>query len=393
MTWWRWLATGVLGGCALGCGNATPRELSESQVERIVAGEPSGADQDGVVLLRAILEDQSEILCSASLVGPNLILTAAHCVTYLTEGDFSCSVRGELTDNRTGGGRLGLHVAAGSLEVYAGKTPRKSPLAHGLKVISTLPPDVCQDDLAFVVLDSALELPVVPMRLGRPALLHEAAVLVGYGTGANDEYINYKTQPRQQKRGLEVAAVGPDSLDDGVTDTPPRVLNIEGPSGCVGDSGGPLLAESSGAVLGVYSLQGGGGCSAQAVHSHLVHVPPYQGLIDEAFAAAGCDPVPELTPAAGGAGEAGGAPEGAAGSESVEPSSTGGVGGAAEGASAEPELTPQASKSSGCSIAAGQGLDTEASCLVALLALGTVGRRRNPGSLGRRRKRAACRLA
>jgi trypsin len=375
---WRWLAAGVLGGWAVGCSDATPSELHDSRVEPIVAGEPSGSDQDGVVLLRGVMEDQGEMICTASLVGPNLILTAAHCVTYLTEGDFSCSVRGELIQNPTGGGRLGLHVSAADLEVYAGKAPRKSPLAHGLKVISTLPPDVCQDDLAFVVLDTALELPVVPMRLGRPALAHETAVLVGYGTSASSGYIDYKTQLRQQKRGLEVTAVGPDSIDDGVIDTPPRVLNVDGPSGCVGDSGGPLLAEASGAVLGVYSLQGGGGCSSQSVHSHLVHVPPYQGLIDKAFAAAGCEPVPELTPAAGGAGGASdtGGANGAAG-ESAEPSSaTGGVGGTDGGASAEPEVTSQAAESSGCSVAPPRGFDTDAAYLVALLALSTVGRRR-----------------
>ena len=381
MKFWRWVAAFALGGGALGCSDATPAEVSDARVEGIVAGEPSGADQDGTVLLHAVLADGSEGVCSASLVGPNLILTAAHCVTYLTEGAFSCSVRGELIDNATGGGRLGLHVPAASLEVYAGKAPRKSPLAHGLKVISPLPPNVCQDDLAFVVLDTALDLPVVPMRLGRPALVHEVVVLVGYGTSRDDEYLDYKTQPRQQKRGLEIAGVGPDSIDDGVTDTPPRVLNIEGPSGCVGDSGGPLLAESSGAVLGVYSLEGGGGCAAQAVHSHLVHVPPYQGLIDEAFAVAGCEPVPELTPAAG-SGGAGGASDvggaaGAAGDTSRETALTvGGVGGAAGEAAQESGPTLPGSSASSCSILVARGNTADVSAIVWWLALCAGARRR-----------------
>lgn len=375
MTWRRWLAAAAVGGCGLGCGNATPRELRESDVERIVAGEPSGADQDGVVLLRTVLEDQSEILCSASLVGPNLILTAAHCVTYPTAGDFSCSVRGELIDNATGGGRLGLHIAAGNLEVYAGKTPRRSPVARGLQVISTLPPDVCQDDLAFVVLDTALELPVVPMRLGRPALPHETAVLVGYGTAASNAFIDYMRQPRQQKRGLEITAVGPDSIDDGVIDTPPRVLKIDGPSGCEGDSGGPLLAQASGALLGVYSLQGGGGCLSPGVLSHLVHVPPYPALIDEAFAAAGCEPLPEATPAAGGASDGGAG--GALSDVSPEPTSpVGGVGGAAGEAAEEPEPTPQDPTKSGCSVAVAPGNTAQASAIALPWVFCAIARRR-----------------
>jgi hypothetical protein len=200
MNFWRWVAACAF-GCALGCSDATPGQVTEVRVESIVAGEPSGAEQDGTVLLRAVLADGSEGVCSASLVGPNLIVTAAHCVAYQTDGDFSCSVRGELIDNASGGGRLGLHLPAASLEVYGGEAPRKSALAHGLKVISTLSPHVCQNDLAFVVLDTALELPVMPMRLGRPALVHETVVLVGYGTSRNDGYIDYRTQPRQQRWG------------------------------------------------------------------------------------------------------------------------------------------------------------------------------------------------
>jgi len=396
----RGLVASVLGLCALSCGAVEPGEAIGSQAEPIIAGEPSGAEQDGVVLLRTVLEDNSELLCSASLVGPNLIMTARHCVAYLTDGPFSCSPSGELIDNPSGGGRLGLDRPAASLEIYGGRTPRRSPLAHGLQVISTLPPTICENDLAFVVLDTALDLPLVPLRLGRPAELHEPAVLVGYGTSQNAQLINYKTQARQQKRGLEVAGVGPDSIDDGVTTVPPRTLFLDGPSGCIGDSGGPLLAESSGAVLGIYSLQRGSLCSAPHVRSQLVHVPPFQTLIDQAFAAAGCEPVPEPTPEAGGeaegAGAASGAPNAAAGNESSSLSgATGGVGGAAGETAPEPEPKPKSktAKSSGCSLSSPRR-DADAAPSFFLLALGAIalrGRRRRlrqPSSARRRSLKA-----
>ena len=380
----RGLVVSVLGLCALSCGAAEPGEASGSQAEPIIAGEPSGSEQDGVVLLRAVLEDKSELLCTASLVGPNLILTARHCVAYLTDGQFSCSTRGELIDNPTGGGRLGLDLPAESLEIYAGKTPRKAPVARGLQVISTLPPTLCQNDLAFVVLDTALDLPLVPLRLGRPAEPHEAALLVGYGTSETTQLIDYKTQARQQKRGLEVAGVGPDSLDDGVTTVPPRTLFVEGPSGCIGDSGGPLLAESSGAVLGVYSLQRGSSCSAPTVRSQLVHVPPFQILIDEAFAAAGCEPVPEPPAEAGGAGGASGAANDAAGYQSSTPGgASSSLGGASE-TTPEPEPKPKTDKRSGCSLSASRGGTADAAPSFLLLTLGAVARH---GS--RRRRRSA----
>jgi hypothetical protein len=353
-----------------------PGETDAAQAQAIVAGEPSGAEQDGVVLLRAVLEDKSEILCSASLVGPNLIMTARHCVAYITEGPFSCSQTGELIDNPTGGGRLGRDLPAESLEIYAGKTPRKSPLAHGLQVISTFPPTVCENDLAFVVLDTALDLPIVPLRLGRPAQPLEPVVLIGYGTSANDQLIDYKTQARQQKRGLAVAAVGPDALEDGVTTVPPRALIVEGPSGCIGDSGGPLVAEATGAVLGVYSLQRGNSCSAPGVRNQLVHVPPFQTLIDEAFVAARCEPVLETTPGAGGAndgGGAGGAPGAGAGNEEPEASSANG--GVAGEAAPDPEVTRAPAKSSGCSVAGAQNPASLAQ-IVALLVFSALARRR-----------------
>ena len=380
MTGWRALAAGVL---AVGCGSGASIEPSDAQAQPIVAGEPSGAEHDGVVLLRAVMADESEALCSASLVGPNLIMTARHCVAYMSEGPFSCSTRGELIDNPTGGGRLGRDLPAENLEIYSGKTPRRVPLARGAQVISTLPPTLCQNDIAFVVLDTSLDLPVVPLRLGRPAEPNELAVLVGYGTSVNDQLISYKTQLRQEKHGLKVAAVGPDSIDDGVTTAPPRALILEGPSGCIGDSGGPLLAESSGAALGVYSLQRGNSCSAPNVRNQLVHVPPFQTLIGEAFAAAGCEPVVEADPTEPqGTGGAGAAPNAGAGNESSEPSPTsGGAGGAAGEVVLEPEVTPKASDGSGCGVVSAPGVG--ASGIGAVLALGALVRRRQ--CAGRRR--------
>lgn len=362
----------------LGCAGQAPDESAASSSHAIINGEASGAEQDGVVLLRALLDDDSELVCTGSLVGPNLVLTARHCVSYLNEGQFSCTVRGELIDNPNGGGRLGLHLPAERIEVYGRKLPRKAPLARGERVISTLSPDICKNDIAFIVLDQAVELPVVPMRIGRPALLHEQGVLVGFGLGAAQTGIDYATQPRFQKRDLDITALGPDSLADGVTTVPPRALILKGPSGCIGDSGGPLLAQQSGAVLGVYSLQEGESCSASNVRHQMVHVPPFTSLIDEAFAAAGCLPTPEPE-GAGGAGGAGA--EAGAGGEAVQTTGgaeadsaagvgAGGSGGASSGAAGEPsgETPAGPASSSGCSLAAASARSSNASFALAMLA-------------------------
>jgi hypothetical protein len=321
---------------ALGCSGPPPLTTVR---QGIVAGEPSGKAQDGVLLLRGLLDDGSEFVCSASLVAPNLLVTAQHCVSYLTQGLFSCSTRGELIESEAGAGILGLSLPPERLEVYGGKTPRKTPLAHGASIISTHSRNICQNDLAFVVLDTSLTLPVIPLRIGRPAELNEPGVLVGYGMVAGQHSIDFRTQARAQKPNQVIVGVGPDSVEDGVLTIPPRTLRLEGPSGCIGDSGGPLLAQSSGALLGVYSLQIGDDCAAARVRHQLVHVPPFQLLIEEAFAAAGAQPLLEATDEP---------PSGSAGASGDEGS--GGSGGAADD---PPPLEPEAStsQSSGCALA------------------------------------------
>ena len=350
-----------------------------------MGGEASGAEQDGVVLLRAEL-DEGEVLCSASLVGPNLLLTARHCVAYLTEGQFSCTVRGEPTDNPTGGGRLGLHLPAADLEVYGRKTPRKTILAHGLRIISTQSPTPCRNDLAFVVLDTALDLPLVPLRLGRSAQAHELGVLVGYGLDGEQQAIDYRTQARAQRRDLEIEAVGPDSISDGVTTVPPRSLLLQGPSGCIGDSGGPLLSQETGAILGVYSLQRGESCTAPGVVHRLTHVPPFRALIDEAFTAAGGEPVPEPTGEAGAAGAANVNGPAAEAGAANEPSEAGGAGGApnanAAGTPATAPPRPEPARRASCGFA-GRTVGHDPACWLALLVGATaVQRRRAARELG-----------
>jgi hypothetical protein len=294
---WGFSAMSLVGCLLGGCSAEAP---IGTQRTAIVAGEASGASQDGVLLLRGLLEDDSEFICSASLVAPNLVLTAQHCVSYLTDGRFACSVRGELVDSPDGGGSLGLSVPAERLEIYGSAMPRSEPLARGAQVISTHSPTICQNDLAFLLLDTALELPLLPMRIGRSAEVGELGVLVGYGQDARERALDLHRQARQQKRDLAITGVGPDSVEDGVTTVPPRTLALDGPSGCIGDSGGPLLAQSTGAILGVYSLQDGERCADPQVHHQLVHVPPFQLLIQQAFAAAGAEPLEE--PMAGAAG-------------------------------------------------------------------------------------------
>jgi hypothetical protein len=262
-----------------------------------VYGEPSpaGTSDDAVLVLRTTIDGQ-ELVCSASLVAKNLVLTARHCVAHSIQGPFNCTVRGALVDNPDGAGQIGLDLPANSLEFYGGAAPRHAPLARGSAIFSTLSSTICMNDLALVVLDRDVDLPVLPLRLSGRARMGESVILVGYGFDETESTIDVRTQVRHRKTGLTISGVGPDSLDQGVTTVAPRTIVVEGPSGCVGDSGGPLRDATSGAIVGVYSLLDGVTCVDPSVRHEFVHVPPLRAVIDDAFQAAGATPMLESTP-------------------------------------------------------------------------------------------------
>jgi hypothetical protein len=288
-------ARGLLGLFVLCGGCAAPDMRIGTTRSPVVYGEPSpeGGIEDAVLLLRTAV-DGVEVLCSASLVAPRLALTARHCIAHLEDGPFNCSVRGEVIDNPTGAGRLGLDLPAESLEFYGGSTPRKEPLARGERVISTLSETICLDDVALVLLDRPVPIPPLPMRLKAATRVGEPVILVGYGMNEKQlQTIDFVTQPRRRKADLSIADVGPDSIDDGVTTAAPRTLWLKGPSGCIADSGGPLLSEETLAIVGVYSLLDGATCTDSDVRHEFVHVRPFRTLIADAFAAAEAEPLAE----------------------------------------------------------------------------------------------------
>jgi hypothetical protein len=294
------------------CDGPRPAARQAALRESVVRGElsPEGGLEDAVLLLRTEL-DGDELICSASLVAPNLALTARHCVSYLGRGIFSCTAQGELVSLDDGAGELGTHLDAGSIEFYAGETPRSKPIAYGQAIVSTLSATICTNDLAFVVLDRSVDLPVLPLRLQGRAKRGELVTLVGYGLDdamSQTGRLDYETQPRTRNAELVIADLGPLETGQQISTVPPRSLLVEGPAGCLGDSGGPLLARETGAALGVYSLLGGESCLEPQARHLFTHVPLFPLLTEQAFEAAGSEPLPE--PSADPSGEGGGAGDG-----------------------------------------------------------------------------------
>ena len=282
---------------ALGCGGAEePRGAVRSA---IVYGDPSPSPSadDAIVLLRA-MTPVGDHICSATLVAPNLVVTARHCVAELSPGVFTCSRTGELAENPEGGGQLGLDLPPQILEFHSSELPGAEPAALGAEVISSLSPSICSNDVAFVVLDRALDLPIKPVRLGTPTRAGELVTLVGYGL-TEMRNTDWRSNPRRRISGREIGEVGPDSVEDPVISAPPRQLQLYGPSACFGDSGGPALIEQTDAVVGVYSVSNRSDCTDLEVIHHFTHLAPFVTLAGRAFEAAGSEPVLEEVPDAG----------------------------------------------------------------------------------------------
>ena len=291
------LTLAALCSCQPDASRPVDEEHVATRSEPVVFGRtsPPGTREDAVLMLRTPFED-GVLSCTATLVAKNLVVTVRHCVSYSTPGGATCTLGGELVDDGSGAGHLGLHLPSDTLEFYSGDGDERRLVARGKATISTVSETICVDDLAFVVLDRDVELPVAPLRLGTRAQVGEPVTLVGYGL---DETMGFDNEiddlVRHAKDDLVILDVGPRSTAD-VTSVPPRTVVVRAPAGCMGDSGGPLLSTASGAIVGVYSVLIGESCEARSALNMFAHLPDFGSVVDDAFDEAGATPVLEPVP-------------------------------------------------------------------------------------------------
>jgi Trypsin len=333
------------------CGDISEHEASSRQ--SVIGGVVSDAEDDGVVLLRTDRVSGTSV-CSGSLLAPNLVMTARHCVVAEYPADnIRCKSDGTLDE--PSGGQLGESAAASDIHIFTGGTvmangvfPGGEAAARGAQIITTTWPTVCRDDFALVVLDRALPQPTLSFDLERRVSPGTTVSVIGYGltenSGTDDKY-----SARHRRDGLRVKYV----------DTLPSTFVLPR-SVCKGDSGGPALDATTGAVLGVYSLgfpgEDAAACSSETALNYFVQVNRYESLLREAFAAAAVPfPGSSSEGGAGGADVGAAAGAGAVGASEARGGSDPSNGGAAGGAEEEPtggKPKPRASSDSGCQLEA-----------------------------------------
>ncbi len=271
----------LMAAAAVGCNQGAPLPDDVAvQSEPIIHGKASTTAQNEVVMLR--IADQA--MCSGSLVAPNLVLTARHCVSH-TDETLSCAADG----HPLAGGKIQGDFDPQELVVYTGsKQSNLHARARGAQIVHDSSHNLCNHDLALVVLDRPVtQTPIAALRLRETTRVGELVTSVGWGLTQSG------TLPtaRMQRQRVPVLDVGPSRS------TPPNDL-VVGEAICSGDSGGPALSAKN-AVIGVVSSGGNGrfdpnnpaaGCIGKNTTNVYTRLAPFAKLIRQAFAEASATP-------------------------------------------------------------------------------------------------------
>jgi MYXO-CTERM domain-containing protein len=278
----------VLAGLGVACSAPGPdgaRSLDVgSSQQAIISGTVDDDDQAsaGVVSLK-IGNGTSFELCSGSLLAPNVVLTARHCVSKSITSTVSCNELGQSGN----GDHVGDDESLDRVHVYSGSKPAYGgPATAGvLAIVHDDGRVLCNADIALLVLDRDVT-DVVPLRVRLGGAPHPDEAVRAVGYGQNDRAVPVGT--RLRKDAVKVLAVG-QRLSASQTPLGSHEFEV-GLSICQGDSGGPAISETTGAVIGVVSR--GGDCTDDFGHIYTT-TSGYADLIGRAFQLAGGAPLDE----------------------------------------------------------------------------------------------------
>jgi V8-like Glu-specific endopeptidase len=247
----------ILAGTASACAPQAPAPSGSSaspvQVDQteIVSGVSDNGRDPAVVAL----DVGADSLCTGTLIAPDVLLTARHCVS-VTSDTIACPAAGpQVTAERP----------PASLRVLSGDNVQTAQeVARGVAVL--VPPGdvICDADIALVLLDQAVDVDTLDVS-ATTVSSGDHVTAVGYGRLADGDPPGTKLL----REHVEVLSISAAEF-------------LVGEATCQGDSGGPALDETSGEIVGVVS-RGGATCDGPGAHNIYTRTDVFQPLIDEAL--------------------------------------------------------------------------------------------------------------
>lgn len=218
--------------------------------QAVVGGDPSTAADDFIVFLSH--SSEPTFSCGATLVAPNLVVTAKHCLYQYESLDSICGPSGDPEPSAEGGGFVKEQFPLNEIGFFIGFDGKKrysdgaEPDARAAKIIDDGTKMLCSHDFAYVVLDKPLTtVPVAKLRLGRRPERGDLVAVAGWGQVED----RATTKFRQRRTDIDVRQVGL-AQPPGAGTVAVRTFET-GPGACTGDSGSPAFDLEKGTALGV----------------------------------------------------------------------------------------------------------------------------------------------